>query len=499
MSEFAKLLLPAIRWDTSKGYDASRELIDLALERGVGGFILFGGESDAVRELTAELRARSSVPLLIGADLERGAGQQFSGAIGLPPLAAIASLGDSSAITGAASLTAREARTLGINWIYAPVCDLDIEPENPIVGTRSLGADPHAVGTAAARWIEACQDAGVLACAKHFPGHGRTTVDSHAELPTVSADADTLAQTDVVPFESAVDAGVASVMTAHVSYPAFDASGAPATLSHTILQQMLREDIGFPGLVVTDALIMEGVLGGGEATAVVNALAAGCDLLLYPTNLVGCIEAIDAAVERGVLDRETLGLSLERRGRWADWANSERQPATVTNEDALWADQLCDRVVHRVRGELSGHSAKLDVIVVDDDVGGPYPPPSREPFVDTLVAEGVNAQRSESPSGDSSASVVIALFGDIRSWKGRPGYSAASLARVRSALDAAAAAGQAVTIIQFSHPRLAKTIPGDSPVLCAWGGERVMQRAAARVFARTARSATSTHTTSFAR
>jgi beta-glucosidase-like glycosyl hydrolase len=149
MTEIAQLLLPAIRWDAERGYEPARAMIDLALERGVGGFILFGGKADAVRELTADLRARSRLPLLIGADLERGAGQQFAGAIGLPPLAAIASLGDEDALRGAASLTAREARTLGINWIYQPVCDLDIEPEMPI--RRRLPLLPHDGLTPASR------------------------------------------------------------------------------------------------------------------------------------------------------------------------------------------------------------------------------------------------------------------------------------------------------------------------------------------------------------
>jgi beta-glucosidase len=148
-------LLPAIRWDREKGFDASREAIDLALERGVGGFIIFGGQRDKVKALIDELRDRSKIPLLIGADLERGAGQQFAGCIGLPPLAAIASLNDDNMLKGAAALTAREALTLGINWIYAPVCDLDIEPNNPIVGTRALGSDPQLVASMATVWIEA--------------------------------------------------------------------------------------------------------------------------------------------------------------------------------------------------------------------------------------------------------------------------------------------------------------------------------------------------------
>jgi beta-glucosidase len=481
VSEIAQLLLPAIRWDKDKGFDTSREAIDRALDAGVGGFIIFGGTKDAVKSLTDDVYARSRIPLLVGADLERGAGQQFAGAIGLPPLAAIGSLADQEAIRGAAALTAREALSLGINWIYQPVCDLDIEPENPIVGTRALGSDPEQVAKAAVNWIESCQAVGALACAKHFPGHGRTTTDSHAGLPVVSADADTLAATDLVPFAAAVEAGVAAVMTAHVAFPALDPSGAPATLSRTILQEVLRGDLGFPGLIVTDALIMEGVLGGGENEAVVKALSAGCDLLLYPTNLSACIEAIERAANSGELDRGELELSMKRRSKWAEWANSRHEAPHVAPDDPVWADQLANRVVHRVRGDSISIADKVDVVVVDDDLGGPYPSPPRKPFVDALNHEGISAEMRDAPSGDKERSVLIALFGDIRSWKGRPGYSAASLEKVRAALDDARARGQDVTIVQFSHPRLAPSIPQGPPILCAWGGESVMQRAAARV------------------
>jgi beta-glucosidase-like glycosyl hydrolase len=483
VTELAQLLLPAIRWDVSRGFDAAHESMDAALDLGVGGFIIFGGESEAVRSLTAELRARSRTPLLIGADLERGAGQQFAGAIGLPPLAAIASLGDTDAIRGAASLSAREARTLGINWIYAPVCDLDIEPQNPIVGTRSLGGNPLEVAAAAVAWIEECQAAGVLACAKHFPGHGRTTSDSHAELPVVNASAATLATTDLIPFQHAIDAGVAGVMTAHVAYPALDPSGMPATLSEPILGKILRDEMGFRGLVVTDALIMQGVLGGGESGAVVKALSAGCDLLLYPTDVAGCLNAIDEAAARGDLSDERLKRSIETRKRWAEWANSERKPASVTHDDLVWSEQLCDRAVHRLRGGAPALRDKAEIVIVDDDLGGPYPPPSRESFVEALAGEAVTTEKRDYPSGNREATVVIALFGDIRSWKGRPGYSGGALDRVRAALTRARAAGQDVVIVQFSHPRLAESLPNDAPILCAWGGESVMQRAAARVLA----------------
>src|SRR5712671_6712023 len=284
MSEIAELFFPAIRWDQTRGYEGERAAIDEALKLGVGGFILFGGPSEHVAALTEDMHSKSHIPLLIGADLERGAGQQFAGQTALPPLAAIASLEDIQAVRRAASISAAEARELGINWIYAPDCDIDVEPNNPIIGTRSFGSDPERVGEYAAAWIDACQSEGVLACAKHFPGHGRTVADSHKELPRVEESAETIRATDLVPFRRAIERGVASIMTAHVAFPALDPSGAPATLSREIMTKLLRKELEFTGIVVTDALIMEGVLGGGEAEAVVRALDAGCDALLYPSD-----------------------------------------------------------------------------------------------------------------------------------------------------------------------------------------------------------------------
>jgi beta-glucosidase-like glycosyl hydrolase len=156
VSEIAELFYPAIRWDAVHGFESSRGAIDEALQLGVGGFIIFGGPSEHVASLTEDLHSKSRVPLLIGADLERGAGQQFAGQTALPPLAAIASLEDLQSIRRAAGVSALEARSLGINWIYAPDCDLDIEPDNPIIGTRSFGSDPERVAEYAAAWIDAC-------------------------------------------------------------------------------------------------------------------------------------------------------------------------------------------------------------------------------------------------------------------------------------------------------------------------------------------------------
>ena len=477
MRELAQLLLPAIRWDRERGYADERPRIDAALDAGVGGFILFGGEAAEVAMLTAELRARSRVALLIASDVERGVGQQFVGATGLPPLAAIASLGDPSLVREAARLTARESRRLGINWDLAPVCDVDVEPANPIVGTRSFGGDVARVTEFAAEWIDGCQSLGVLACAKHFPGHGRTTADSHAELPVVKASQDDLFSIDLAPFRAAIDAGVASIMTAHVAFPSLDPSGTPATLSPALVHDLLRQRLGFDGLIVTDALIMAGVLDGrDESAACVAAIAAGCDVLCYPTDVPAVARALDKAAASGKLDGERLHKSLQRRQRRAQWAAGAVVAPVGTLEDVHWADALALRTVHAVRGTVATTSQFVDVVIVDDDLGGPYPPPSREPVLEGLRDCGAEVRLVDAPSRDGRRSTVIALFGDIRSWKGRPGYSAASRAAVERALGVAPDA----VVVQFGHPRLASEITGRSTVISAWGGERVMQNAAAR-------------------
>jgi beta-glucosidase-like glycosyl hydrolase len=483
MSEIAELFFPAIRWDATHGYEDQRAAIAQSLKLGVGGFILFGGPSEHVAVLTEELHSKSRVPLLIGADLERGAGQQFTGQTALPPLAAIASLEDVQAIRRSATVSAREAKSLGINWIYAPDCDIDVEPDNPIIGTRSFGADPERVAEYASAWIDACPAEGVLACAKHFPGHGRTTVDSHKMLPQVNESAETLRETDLIPFRRAIERGVASVMSAHVAFPALDPTGAPATLSRAILANLLRDELGFSGLVVTDALIMEGVLGGGEAEAVVRALHAGCDCLLYPTDLAASEAAVQKALESKRLAADEIHGSLERRRRWARWAALSNDSNRSTRDESGWSIQLAERVVHSLKGRIPALPQPWNLVIVDDDVGGPYPAPSRDPLISSLRAGGIDlVVNGNGREGAAAVSTVVALFGDIRAWKGRPGYSPGAREAVRTALERAGTKER--LIVQFSHPRLAEELKVDAPILCAWGGEAVMQRAAARVLLR---------------
>ena len=464
----ARLVCPALRWRRGS-FGSERSKIAAALAAGVGGFILFGGTRAAVTSLTGTLRARARRPLLLGSDLERGAGQQIRGLTELPPPAALGYLNDLDATYKAAAITASEARAVGLNWIFAPVCDLDVEPKNPIVQTRSFGADPANVGQQAAAWIRGCQEQGVMACAKHYPGHGRTTTDSHEGLPVVEAAAAELQRADAVPFAAAVQAGVGSVMPAFVAYPGWDPSGSAATFSGAILDY-LRATIGFGGLLVTDAFIMGGATAAApEGDAAVAAVNAGCDMLLYPTDWAGAVRALEhVAPDRA---REALE-RYEKAVHPGAWPRGQSIPLndSMLAEHQRFADGLADRAVHLVRGEPPGLGKTLSVTIVDDDVGGPYSIPPRDVFAKTLLERGLLVPRYPEPGTRH----VVLVYAEPRSWKGRGDLGPKSLAQLeRLAPDAA-------LVILFAHPRLVSQVPGDMPVLCCWHGQALMQRAAAR-------------------
>lgn len=473
-----RVLFPAVRWHPAHGFAPAAGTIDLALELGVGGFVLFGGPAAAVAKLAAELRARSAAPLLISADLERGAGQQFGGAVSLPPAAVFGELDDPTATRRAGALTGREALALGVNWVYAPVADLDAEPANPIVGSRAYSRDPAVVATHVSAWIDGCRAAGALACAKHFPGHGRTVADSHLERPVVDADLDLL-EADLLPFRAALAHGVDSVMTAHVAYPALDPSGSPATLSSRIVIGLLRERLGHGGLVVTDALNMAGVRGGSptlldgsEERAAVAALAAGCDALLCPTDLPRVVAALRSAAGHSLPEArvaEAIARVEEAARRAATPPGGEWGQA----DDREWALSIAIGALRVARGEPRLAAAGVDLITIDDDPGGPFPAGPRRAFPAALAAAGIEVR--EAIEAHPARPAVVALYADVRGWKGRPGVSAAARERVGRVL----AARPAAPVVLFGHPRLAAEVPG-AAVLAAWSGDSVMQEAAAR-------------------
>lgn len=487
--ELAQLLIPVIAWEPGNGFAGARPSIDAALDMGVGGFQLVGGEQDAVRVLAKELQLKSRHPLLIAAELERGAGQQFMGATGLPPLAAIAATGDMESLRRAARLTAREARTMGVNWNLAPVADLDLIDENPVLGTRTMGGDARRIVPMVTAWIEACQAEGVLACAKHFPGLGRVTRDPHVTLPVVEVAADALKDSDLLPFRAAIQAGVASMMTSHAAYPALDATRVPATLSREVLQWLLRQQFKYDNLIVSDAITCAALTTNQSAeSAAVQALRAGCDVLLEPADLASTVDALERAYDDGTLDPERVRQSVRRRLKWAQWASPPNDWRRPSGADTAWGALLADRVLKVTHGPLPALGAVTEVAVVDDDAETRGSPHGATAMLEAMRAAGHDARYAEAPTVASGGPLVIALFADYLHKKERHALLPASIARVRSLMDAAAALQRGVILIALGDPRFSSALGIEAPTVGAWSGDRVMQQAAARAIVRTKRA-----------
>lgn len=475
-----RVFLESLRLDRESA-EAVRRKAYRALELEVGGFVLFGGEADAVCRLTEDLRARAGRPLWLAADLERGAGQQFRGLAVAPPPAGLARHPEPmAAVREAAARTAREARSVGINWALAPVLDLDVEPRNPIVGSRSFGADPVDVARLGGAWIDECQAGGVAACAKHFPGHGRTLGDSHLELPVVTADPATLAL-DMAPFGAVADR-VAAVMTAHVAYPALGCDG-PATRETAVIGSLLRDELGFRGLVVTDALIMAGARegkepdesgGGGRATA---ALEAGCDLLLYPPDLEDAVRGLRKAAgasERLSARFETAAaLSAEMLSRFgvdSPGPGPRGDHGADAREAELSLAAACIATTGANPASLLDPEGETAVVTVWDD----RPEPDRPPFGETLVRELRERGWRIASEGRGEEARLLLVAATPQGWKG--------VATLTPEGRAAAAAGlggpMPAYAIVFGHLRVLESL--GTPGACAWGAEAALERAAAR-------------------
>lgn len=483
--DLAQLLVPVIRWSSSRGLADARPVIEQGLELGVGGFMLVGGEQDTVRALAKELQIKSRHPLLICAELERGAGQEISGATGLPPLAAIATLGDMESLRRAARLTAREARTMGINWNLAPVCDLDLLNNNPIVGTRALGSDARTVSQLVSAWIEAAQAEGVLACAKHFPGIGRLTHDPHREAVSISTPADQLKELDLHPFRSAIGSGVASIMASHASYPALDSSHEPASLSREIIQWLLRQQLKYDNLIVSDLLTLPAVSSTrSTADAAVMAVRAGCDLLLDPGDLDTALNALDAAYESGVLDPDRVRQSVRRRLKWAQWASPPNDWRRPSGADTAWGGLLADKVLLVENGPVPPMGGVTEIAIVDDDhevhADGDGGRTDRTGIVDAMRLGGNDARIVSAPTPASGGPFIIAVFADYLPRKDRNTLSSSTVEAVTLLIEQAKALHREIVLIGLGDPRWVRQLGLTLPTIQAWSGDRVMQQAAGR-------------------
>ena len=278
-----------------------------------GGLVLFNGHKTHTPPLLKALQEKSEVPLLVASDIERGAGQQIEGATLFPHAMACGQAG-AEAVKHFARITAEEALACGIHIAFTPVADVNSNPLNPIIGIRSFGDQTLAVNEHVKTFIAACQAAGLLTTAKHFPGHGDTATDSHKELPVVASDFDALSQTELPPFTTAIASGVDLIMTAHVSFPALDASEKPATLSKTMLTDILRNQLGFEGAIISDSLIMKAIQPshGSMAQYAADLLNAGLDILLDPIDPIAMHTGVVEAVEQGLLSETRLDEAIEQ-------------------------------------------------------------------------------------------------------------------------------------------------------------------------------------------
>lgn len=284
----------------------------------IGGVILMGGGAESLALRSQQLQDWAKIPLLIAADIEEGVGQRFAGATWFPPPMAIGAVArnDSDLAQHYAeqigAITAKEGLAIGINWVLAPVVDVNNNPNNPVINVRAFGEHPMQVSHLASAFIRGAQAYPVLTTAKHFPGHGDTATDSHLDLPVLPHSPGRLGEVELPPFSAAIAAGVDAVMSAHMLIPAWDAER-PATLSWAILTQLLRQEMEFEGLIVTDALVMGAIANRyGPNEAPVLAVEAGADILLMPVDPPGAIQAVCEAVTQGRISQERIQESVKR-------------------------------------------------------------------------------------------------------------------------------------------------------------------------------------------
>jgi beta-N-acetylhexosaminidase len=337
------------------------------LERGLGGVTLFAINGNVpgtaeLAELTAALRKAGDDPV-ITIDEEGGDVTRLAHTTGspYPGNAALGAVDDPELTRRVHRSLGAELAQVGVNLDLAPSVDVNTADDNPVIGTRAFGSDARLVARHAAAATIGLQEAGVAACAKHFPGHGATRVDSHLEAPVVDADLELLEGRELVPFRAAIEAGVQAVMTAHLNLPAIT-RGEPATLSHAAVTGLLRERLGFQGVVITDALDMRGASAAiGIPEAAVRSLAAGADLLClgsqeHEESVRAILAAIVAAVGAGRLPLERLAEAAERTRRLKDWL-AKASPGGI---DPAVGMEAARRAV-RVSGELPRSGAPLVV------------------------------------------------------------------------------------------------------------------------------------------
>jgi beta-N-acetylhexosaminidase len=489
------------------------QLERLVTQEQVGGFIVsVGSPLDIATKINALQRA-SRVPLLFSADFETGVGFRVRGGYFVPnaidlggatvfPLQmALGAARDTALAYDVGRVTALEGRALGIHVSFGPVLDVNNNPANPVIGARSFSEDPRLTARLGAALVRGVQDHGMFATGKHFPGHGDTETNSHLELSTVTASRARLDSVELVPFRAAIAAGIGAIMTYHGILPALDTSGVPATLSPRVLTGLLRDSLGYGGVLITDAMDMVGVLRQfGAAEAARRAVAAGADVLLMPSDVPGTIDAVVAAVREGHYPESRIDSSVRRLLAWKRRFGLDR--ARLVNLDSVRAivgDTAHAAVARRVaeRGVVlvsdSMRTVPLDarrsarVLSVtyarrtDLGAGVGFSAEMRRAY-DSLRTEFVssedvapNFQRLLSIA-DSSDVVLIGSYVNISSTTATAGAPRAFIDFIATL----AARNKRLVLVSFGTPYLLQQTPSVSSYMIAWGPSQASQQAAAR-------------------
>ncbi|MBI5847296.1 MAG: hypothetical protein HZB31_04995 [Nitrospirae bacterium] len=458
-----------------KNFSRYRSLV----REGVAGFIVFGGELETVRTSVARLQEEAELPLIISSDLERGLGQQLKGGTVFPPAMALgaayknitAASGQQSAIKllkKSFKAVAEEADYAGINTIFAPVLDINTNPKNPIIAVRAFGEDPATVSFLGIEMIKALQSRGIAACGKHFPGHGDTSVDSHIRLPVLHQEMKRLRRYELAPFAKAIEAGVRMIMLGHLSVPALDASGTPVSFSKKAVQ-FLRSDMGYDGLLVTDALNMGGIGNFSEEEAAAMALQAGVDILLHPSDA----DKLAAHLQRmKPLSDPTRLLKFRKKLKPLSF---RKEPSFESH--ARLSQQLTEDALTASR-RVSIKGTPLLVILNDDedDKGMVFADHLKKQFPEMRIfrlKSGIDCKTFKKRQDEF---LIVAIFSETKAWKG--GASSWLFDAIRSFSPGAD------LFISFGSPYLLEEV-GKTPCLYAYGDAGQPQEAVAGLLAGT--------------
>jgi beta-N-acetylhexosaminidase len=484
--------------------DASsvKDLESLIINQRIGGLILFGGEALETASLTNHFQKLAKLPLLMASDFERGTGNQVTGATLFPPLMAIGAAGSEELAYDMGKITAVEGRAFGIHMTYAPVVDVNINPDNPIINVRAIGEDPALVGRLAKAFIRGCQENGMIATAKHFPGHGDTDQDSHSLLPTITADRSRLDRVELAPYREAIAAGVGAVMTAHLFVPALDPTpNLPATLSEPILTGVLRKELGFKGLIVTDALEMAGVTSSySTEDASLRALLAGVDILLLPPEPAKAVASLIGAARAGKIPRARIDDSVRRiltvkaklglfKNRFVDVEALPRVIAPKASLDRAW--QAFESAATLVKNEGAvlplAPDKKLAVFALSSDPGDYY---AGRPFATEVVKRRPGAQvfLADADTGWDSLTIdlaraqdadiaVFALFSRLGAGKGTVDLEPKHITLIQKWIGA----GKPAVVVSFGSPYFLRHFPETAAYLCMYRNTPQTQPIAARI------------------